>query len=223
MGFFTVDTSEENVKDYNGESNYIFKSGIYDVIIKDVIVDKTANGSKFLNLWIEHQGQCQPIFQAMRLTNNDGSPNLGAKLFTKLAVIAGGENGQEIADPVSKMLPIGKGGEEKECMVLEEFEDMPVKIRIQMEYSIYEGKIRENKVVRNFYRYTDNATASEIINNAEEVGKQYESDKEFADKISYRDGLTEEDVQTWLKERKSGDKEEEVKKTPTKRSFGKKS
>ena len=224
MGFFKVDTNEENIRDYNGDGGaYINKSGIYDVILKSVIVDKTQNGSEFLNLWLEHQGQEQPIFQAMRLTNNDGSPNLGAKLFTKLCVILGATDGQEIADPVSRMVPIGKGGEEKECMVLEDFDDMPVKIRIQMEYSIYEGKIRQNKVIRNFYRIEDNATASEIINNSEEKGKQYESEKEYADKITYTDGLTEEEVQAWLKERRSEKKDEEKKPTQTaRRSFGKK-
>lgn len=225
MAFFKIDTSEENIRDFNGEGGaYISKSGIYDVVIKDVIVDKTQNGSEFLNLFIEHQGQEQPIFQAMRLTNNDGSPNLGMKLFTKLAVILGGTDGQEIADPVSRMVPIGKGGEEKECMVLEEFDDMPVKIRIQMEYSIYDGKIRENKVVRNFYRFTDNATASEIINNSEEKGKQFANDEEYADKVSYKDGLTEEEVQAWLKERRNSKKSDDSDKktTPTRRTFGKK-
>ena len=103
MGFFTVDTSEENVRDYSGEgSAYINKSGIYDVVIKAVIVDKTQNGSEFLNLWIEHQGQEQPIFQAMRLTNNDGSPNLGAKLFTKLCVILGADNGQILITKITQ-------------------------------------------------------------------------------------------------------------------------
>lgn len=224
MGFFKVDTSEENVRDYSGEgSAYINKSGIYDVVIKAVIVEKTQNGSEFLNLWIEHQGQEQPIFQAMRLTNNDGSPNLGAKLFTKLCVILGADNGQEIADPVSRMIPIGKGGEEKECMVLEDFDDMPVKMRVQMEYSIYDGKIQQSKTIRNFYRYTDNATASEIINNSEEKGKQYASDEEYADKVTYKDGLTEEEVQAWLKERRSGKKDDTAKKPTqsTRRTFGK--
>ena len=224
MGFFKVDTNEENIRDYSGSGSvYINKSGIYDIVIKAVIVDKTPKGSEHLNLWIEHQGQEQALFQAMRLTNNDGSPNLGAKLFTKLAVILGATNGQEIADPVARMLPIGKGGEERECMVLEDFDDMPVKVRIQMQYSIFDGKIQQNKVVRNFYRFEDNATASEIINDVKEKGKQYEIEAETADKVDYKDGLTEEEVQAWLKERRSGRQEEDKKPTQsTRRTFGKK-
>ena len=224
MGFFTVKTDEETVRDYSGDGGaYISKSGIYEIVIKSVIVDKTQNGSEFLNLWFEHQGQDQIIFQAMRLTNNDGSANLGAKLFNKLCVIADFGEGKEIQDPTPRMLPIGKGGEEKECMVLTEFDDMPVKIRVQFEYRIYEGKIQENKIVRNFFRFTDNATASEIVNNSEEMGKQYEKEAEMADKVTYKDGLTEEDVQQWLKDRRSGKKEAEKKPSGTgRRSFRRK-
>ena len=77
MAFFKIDTSEENVKDYSGDGGkWLNKSGIYDVIIKAVIVDTTAKGSEYLNLWIEYEGQLQPLYQAMRLTNNDGSVTL---------------------------------------------------------------------------------------------------------------------------------------------------
>ena len=114
----------------------------------------------------------------MRLTNNDGSPNLGQKLFTKLCVVAGAADGGEINDPVSRMIPMGKGGEEVECMVLEDFDNVPVTIRLQMEYSMYEGKIQETKSIRNFFRYEDKATASEIVNNSEEKGKQFAAEQE---------------------------------------------
>lgn len=228
MGFFKVNTTEDNIRDYSGDGgNYINKSGIYEVVLKSVIVDQTAKGSQFLNLWLEYNGQEQPIFQAMRLTNNDGSPNLGMKLFTKLCVIAGATDGSEIGDPVSRMVPIGKGGEEKECMVLTEFDDIPVHMRIQMEYSMYDGKIQQQKIVRNFFRYEDKATASEIINNSEEKGKQYNEEAEFAEKVSYKDGLTEEDIAAWQKENRSGKKGSSEEKKPaagfTKRTFGKKS
>lgn len=228
MGFFKVNTTEDNIRDYSGDGgNYINKSGIYEVVLKSVIVDQTAKGSQFLNLWLEYNGQEQPIFQAMRLTNNDGSPNLGMKLFTKLCVIAGATDGAEIGDPVRRMVPIGKGGEEKECMVLTEFDNIPVHMRVQMEYSMYDGKIQQQKLVRNFFRYEDKATASEIINDSEEKGKQYNEEAEFAEKISYKDGLTEEDIAAWQKENRSGKKGSSEEKKPaagfTKRTFGKKS
>lgn len=223
MAFYKTSTDEENVRDYNGNSSYINTSGFYDIVIKDVIVDQTPNGSTFLNLWIECNGQLQPLYQAMRLTNNDGTANLGQRLFNKLCIIAGKE---EIADAVPKQIPMGKGGAMVDCMVLEDLADLPIQVRIQMEYSMYEGKIRESKVIRNFFRYEDKATASEIVNNAE-FGKQYEKEAKYAEKVSYKDGLTEEDVAQYLKDRRSNKKQETDKKPANgfsqKRVFGKKS
>ena len=112
-------------------------------------------------------------------------------------------------------------------MVLEDFDDVPVTIRLQMEYSMYEGKVQQTKSIRNFFRFEDKATAAEIINGTE-VGKQFETEQEYADKVTYKDGLTEEDVAEWLKSQKSGAKKEDTNKKPSagfggqKRSFGKK-
>lgn len=214
MAFRTVKTSEEHVKDYTGDGgNYLNKSGMYEVVIKAVIVDSSPSGSEYLNLWVEYNGQEQPIFQAMRLTNNDGSENLGAKLFTKLCVIAGATDGAEIPDPVTRMLPMGEKGADKECRVLEIFDDTPVHLRLQMEYGMYEGKVQERKNIRNFFRFEDKATAAEIINETE-AGKQYEQELEYAEKVTLKDGLTEEDVAEWKKNRRKGDssKKEEPKK-----------
>ena len=226
MAFFKVTTNEESVKDYTGDGGkWLNKSGIYEVIIKAVIADTTAKGSEYLNLWVEYEGQLQPLFQAMRLTNNDGSRNLGADLFNKFCIVAGATGDTEVADPVSRMIPMGKGGEEIECMVLEEFDDTPMVIRLQMEYSMYEGKVQQSKIIRNFFRFEDHATASEIVNNAD-AGKQFEAEQAYADKVSYKDGLTEEDVAEWLKNQKSGKKEDSNKKPAAgfgqKRTFGKK-
>ena len=229
MAFRTVKTSEEHVKDYTGDGgNYLNKSGMYEVVIKAVIVDSSPSGSEYLNLWVEYNGQEQPIYQAMRLTNNDGSENLGAKLFTKLCVIAGATDGAEIPDPVTRMLPMGEKGTEKECRVLEIFDDTPVYLRLQMEYGMYEGKVQERKNIRNFFRFEDKATAAEIVNNSEEKGSQYEKELELADRVTYKDDLTEEDIENWIKSNRSGGKEKTATKTPAagfggKRTFGKKS
>jgi len=203
MAFMTMNTSQENVQDWSGDgSNFINKSGFYEVVIKAAIVDVTQKGSQHINLWVDYNGQDQMLFQAIRLTNTDGSPNLGQQLFTKLYTVLGGQDGGVIAEPVSKQLPIGAKGAEKEAMVLEEFTDQPVIIRIQMEYSLYEGKIQEKKLVRNVFRVTDKATAAEIVN-AATPGEQYNKEAEFADQVKYDDGLTEEDVKKWKADQKA--------------------
>ena len=214
---FTVKTDAESVKDYTGDGGkYINQSGIYEIILKSVILEEAASGSQALTLWFEHQGQEQPLFQAMRLTNKDGSENFGADLFNKLLIIGGADASTQIDDPVSRQVPIGKGGENKDCMVFEMFDDMPVYVRVQLEYGMYEGKIQERKHVRNFFRYEDKATAAEIVNAGQEgvvPGTQYAIEEEkYAGDISYKDGLTVEDVNEWKKNRKSGEKKEEAKK-----------
>jgi len=220
MGFMKVNTSEENVKDYTGDGGkYLNKSGMYEVILKAVIVDRTEKGSEFINLWIEHEGQEQPIFQAMRLTNNDGTPNLGQQLFTKLCVICGATDGQEIPDPVSRKIPIGAEGTEKDCDVLEIFDNIPIHMRLQMEYGMGNGKIQQRKNVRNVFRCEDKASASEIVNGTE-IGKQYAIEMEYADKVTYKDGLTEEDIKEWIKNRKSGKAEESKKDAKPAGGFG---
>ena len=211
MAFRKVNLSEENIKDFvGGDGKYLTQSGIYEVILKAVIVEQSPKGSEFLNLWIEHAGQTQPIYQAIRLTNNDGTPNLGEKLFFKMASVCGAINGADISDPTPRNVPIGAEGAEVECMVLEDFTDTPVHIRIQMEYSLYEGKIQQNKIVRNFFRFEDKATAQEIANGTD-AGKQYEKELELGGKVSYKNGLTEEDVKAWIADRRSGKKEADKK------------
>ena len=111
MAFFTVKADAESVRDGgNGSSSYINKSGMYEVIIKHVIVDQTKNGSQVLHLWLEYAGKEQPIYNAIRLTNNDGTANFGQDLFNKLCVVMGAANGGEISDPIPAQVPMGKGG-----------------------------------------------------------------------------------------------------------------
>ena len=226
MAFYQVNTSDDNIRDYSGtSSNYLNKSGMYDIIIKYVTVEVSPKGSEYLNFVIEHNGVQQTIYNAIRLTNNDGKANLSAKNFNKLCVIAGMTEGDSINDPVSMTLPIGKNNEDRECMVLEEFCDMPVTVRLQMEYSLYNGAIMQNRNLQNFFRYTDKATASEIINDSDTKGKQYSRELEYADRTIYRDNLTEEDVLEWQRNRKNGASQEKKPATSSTgftRRFGKK-
>ena len=197
MGYFKFDFSNEQISDYvPGDSKYINESGIYEVMLLKVMANTTAKGSEYLDFLIDYEGQVQPIFQAITMTNTDGQPNLRQHLFNKLGAVCGATANTEIGDPVKEMVPIGKGGEEKECLVLKEFDNIPMYMSIQMEYSIYEGKMQSKKLVRNFFRHTDKATAEEIVNNGE-AGKQFGVESEYAGKDKYKNDLTKEDVDEW--------------------------
>ena len=227
MAFFTVKANAESVRDGgDGNSSYINKSGMYEVMLKQVIVDQSKGGSQVLHLWIEYKGKEQPIYNAIRLTNKDGSPNFGQDLFNKLCVVMGAADGGEISDPITMQLPMGKGGEMKTVEVLPDFEDQPVHMHVRMEYSLYNDSIQEAKTIKNFFRYEDKASASEIVNNAETKGKQYDKEAESV-QDSYKNGLTKEDVDAWLAERRNGKKDEPKDVKPSagfgaKRTFGRK-
>ncbi len=195
MGFFKIDTTAAS-KSEGG--NYINQSDIYDVTIKAVIVDTNDKGARSLNFFINNNGQDQVIYGGLRLDNNDGKPNFQAAVFNKLCVIAGLEN---IEDPVEATLPIGPKGADKDVAVLPDFEDLDVKIRVQMEYNVptmgaKAGQIREAKMIKGFYR-ADGASSQEIINETE-VGVNLEKDTAYAQNVTYKDGTTAESVAAWI-------------------------
>ncbi len=195
MAFYTVNTSEQAITDTNtGVSKYINKGGMYPLTLKKVVVNTSASGSTSLDFLVECNEQEQPIFTAIRLTNKDGKANFQAALFDKLMVIAGIDT---VDDPVEHTFAWGKNSNAEARPVLEDFIDAEVIAHIRMEYSVWNDKIQEKKVIKNFFRTSDNATASEIINNSDSVGKQYQKELEDCEKPIFRNGLTEEDVKKW--------------------------
>lgn len=198
MAFFKAD-KETAAKQEGG--NYITQSGIYDIDLKYVLADISKGGSISLNFNFDLNGQNQTLWGGLRLTNNDGSPNFQADTFNKLLVIAGLD---AVADPVEGVLPIGKDGADKEVMVVDDLTDLgEVKMRVQMEYSKYNGSYTEKKIIKNFYR-ADGASADEIVNETE-IGVRLAKDEEYAGNITYResakganDAPTAEEIQAWI-------------------------
>lgn len=195
--FFTVKRDIDSVKEATGD--YINTSGIYDVIIKFVSVNRSVNSSMSLDFNCEYKGTPVTIY-GLRLTNNDGSENFQAKLFNKLLVIAGLDG---VSEPTIESHVVGKDKAPKEFSVITELSDLPIKMRIQYTYSLYEGKIIERREIKNFYRESDGAVASEILLD-EGFGTQLEKDKKYAANITYNDGLTAETIAQWKADKKAG-------------------
>lgn len=195
--FFTVKRDIDSVKEATGD--YINTSGIYDVIIKFVSVNRSINGSMSLDFNCEYKGTPVTIY-GLRLTNNDGSENFQAKLFNKLLVIAGLDG---VSEPTIESHVVGKDKAPKEFSVITELSDLPIKMRIQYTYSLYEGKIIERREIKNFYRESDGAVASEILLD-DGFGTQLEKDKKYAANITYNDGLTAETIAQWKADKKAG-------------------
>ena len=87
MAFFKKKTNKESIAEGGGNSKYINKSGLYDINIIVPFMGGTVK-SPVVELYIENEGQKQPLYGNMRLTNNDGSENFGAIAFNKLLVVA---------------------------------------------------------------------------------------------------------------------------------------
>lgn len=223
MGFFTVSHNPEAVKDRTSEGSFMTVSGIYQVLLKTVYIDVSGGGSEFLDFLVDHDGNDVRIFRAISLTNNDGKANeMGQTMLNKLAIVCGLKDGEDIPDPKGQVLPIGPKGEDKECQVLEFFNNQPVYLRIQIEHSLYEGKYQTRRLIRNVFRVPDKATAAEIVEgNKSEFGKQYEIEQKYSgpDKDLYRNDLDEEQVKELRKNRSKEAPKEEPKKPATTKGF----
>lgn len=194
MSFLKASKSQEDLKQ-GGNSEYLSSSGVYPVNVIAPFVSVSKNNSMTVDLFVKHGSQEQVVYGNMRITNNDGSQNdIGFKVFNQLMIIAGVD---EVADPVDAELPIGKNGAATDVSVLEDLADIDVVLRLQMEYSLYNGNIQEKKVIKGFYRAEDNASAEEIVNGSE-AGAQYAKDEKYFNAVTYKDGLDEAAITKWI-------------------------
>jgi hypothetical protein len=197
----TVSKKPENIKDTGG-GGYINKSGIYDVVLNYVQVAETKNGAYQLNFNVTNGGMSQTLYGPI-LINKDGKANeITQNLLNRLCIIAGMDDGQEIETDTVEM-PVGKDQKLMEMEIIPELTELAVKMRVQMEYSLWLNEIQERKSIKSFYR-EDGATAAEA-ESGENIGKRLALDEEkYASNVTYRDGLTEEDVTAWIQQRANG-------------------
>ena len=206
---FKRNTNADEVKDYEGTGGkFLNKSGMYeDVILKAVIFDEAENGGAVINFYVNYQGEDQVVYGDLRVYNKGGEkfPNaIGQRNLNELLVVLDIDG---LDEPVEQELPIGKKKAMKTVAVYEEIEEMPVTIRILNEYSVWNNNIQEKTTTAKFYRSGDNATAAEILLDAEkpgevELGSKYAKDLEFADSVKYKDDLTAEQITAWIKAKK---------------------
>lgn len=182
--------------------SYIAKSGLYPVTIDFVSIATSKNGAKSLNFNITHNGNPQTLY-SQTIVNNNGTDNeIGQKFLTKLAVIAGADL-EEGLNKEEEEHAVGKDNKVQTFEVITEFSGIDVIMHLQEEYSRYNGEIRKRMVIKSIFR-SDKATAEEIVNDSD-IGKRYaETEAKYADKVTYLDDLTEEEVAAWRESKKSG-------------------
>lgn len=198
---FSVSKNKDAIKDSSG-GGLINKSAIYDCTINYVQVAETKNKAYQLNFNVTSGGMDQTIYGPI-LVNKDGKINeITQSLLNRLCIIAGMDDGQEI-ETESTEIPVGKDKKLMEMEIIPELSDLSVKMRVQMEYSLWDNNIQERKAIKAFYR-EDGATAAEA-ESGENIGKRLALDEEkYATNVTYKDGLTEEDVSKWIASKSSG-------------------
>ena len=203
MALFQTKRDAAEVAEKKGGSKFINQPGIYDLNVIAAWADQGNGDSVVINFFVDHEGQQQPLYGNLRIINNDGSENkIGATTFNKLLVII---DEDEATDPEEATLPIGKEGADKDVAVIPNLTDFNIKMWIAVEYSVWDGSIQEKKVIRNFYRTSDGATAEEIVNEVENPGEQYAKDVEYLQSSEnkgyiYKNDLTKEQIEQWIKD-----------------------
>ena len=199
----SVSKKAEDMKDSTGGA-YINQSGIYDIVLNYVQLAETKNGACQINFNVTHQGMDQTIYGPILLSKEKKVNEITHRLLNQLCVIAGMEDGQDIETETVEKL-VGKEQKPMEMEIIPELVDLTLKMRVQMEYSVWNDTIQERKAVKAFYR-EDGATAAEAESGTG-IGSRLAKDAEkYASNVTYKDGLTADDVQEWIKSKSSGSK-----------------
>ena len=196
---FTITTNKSAISSQSS-STFISKSGIYDATIKFASVDTSTKGAKSVNFNLDVNGTNQTIYGPY-IYDRDGKPlEIGLKLINQLAILAGLRDGDHPTIE-TETHNVGRDNKAIDFEVITDFTDLPIKVRIQMEYSMYEGNISERKNIKAFFS-ADGASPAEIIarENGENVtiGKDLEKQQKYGETVTYKDGLTAEAVASWL-------------------------
>ncbi len=192
MSFIKINRDEAVVKESKGGGSYLSKSGIYPVTIKFASVSINEHNARSIDFNVDYNGSSSTLY-GLKLDNNDGSENYMYPIFNNLAIIAGLD---DINEPEEQEHAVGKDNEIKSFMVLDDFTGLEVLVRVQQEYSKYNNEIKSRLTIKGFYRADDKANAFEIIK-GEGFGTQHGKDLAYAEKITYKDGLTAEEVAAW--------------------------
>lgn len=192
----SVSKNPEAIKDTGNGGGLINKSGIYDVKINYVQVAETKNGAYQLNFNVNSGGMDQTIYGPILLSKEGKVNEITQGLLNRLCIIAGMDDGQEIETETAEF-KVGREQKLMEMEVIPELADLEAKMRVQMEYSLWNNDVQERKSIKAFYR-EDGATAAESESGTD-IGRRLALDTEkYANNVTYKDGLTEEAVADWI-------------------------
>lgn len=222
---FKVSTSQDAVADMSGNTVPMSRSGIYPVTIEYASVNPSTK-SKAENIvfkFIDENGESRVVYGPY-YKNGDGKSNeISTKLYNQLSIIVGMEDG-DVPDTEVQTIEVGYPPEPRELTVVTNFENQPVYVHLQEEKSLYNGQLKEDMVIKAFFRAEDGASAEEIVKGENFGSRMKLVEEKYASNVTYRDDLTPEKVEE-LRKAKRDAKSGKKAPTPTakaapRRAFG---
>lgn len=193
MAFLTV--KEDNVAK-EGAGNFITTSGIYPVTLKAVEIAKTTNGAMQANYIMD-----KVMSYGNTIADKTGKPIFGMDILEALAAVAGEST---LSDPEPTDIKFKTSTKTLNC--IPELTDISVNVWVHFEYDLWQGQIKERVSVKRFYRDSDFASGSEVLDSSLEKGTRYNKDLAKASEVVYNDGITAEQVAAWKKAQAEGNK-----------------
>jgi hypothetical protein len=215
MAYVTTKIDKTTIKESTGGGSYISGSGIYDVSIERASKSKTKNGATSIDISLINDAGNSTIFYNNitetaegKSVDKNGKPLMGVALINKILIISNLEGYDDEPDIQTVTVKVGKENKKITLGVLTDFDDLPLKAQVQEEYSRYNNNISRKLVIKSVFRTEDGASAEEIVADAEgeeiNFGKQLAIITErYADKITYKNELTAEEVTAWKESQNS--------------------
>lgn len=199
----SISTSQDSIKD-SGGSSFIGTEGVFDVTLNFVSIATTKGGAKQVDFNVAYKGNEQVIYGPIIINKDEKQNEIGMQLVNKLGVIVGLGDGDEVTVE-TETHKVGKEQKAQDFEVITDFTNQDVKLRVQREYTKYNGEIKRSLVIRNIFR-SDGASAAEITNNGE-IGKQLAVELEkYCVAPAYKDGVTPEEAAAWEVQQAAGRK-----------------
>jgi len=180
------------------ETGYVTTSGIYPLHLKGIELKETTNGAVQANYYFD-----KVMSYGNMLLAKDGKELFGFRAIDSLAIIEDLESYANSPEELEELTMKFKSGD-KTVMVIPELSDIEVLAHIQFEYSVYNDEIQERVSVKRFYRPSDSATSTEIVNETEPGLKHANDVEKYADTVVYKDNLDAVQVKAWKDAKKSG-------------------
>lgn len=186
-----IDVQNREIIEINGEGKYP-ALGYFEGTIEYASLDVSRNGSKTITLNLKPKNEEEwnvVVYNAIRLTNNDGSENfqVNSHLIPMLLTMGIKSFDDEATEPTT--IKVGKTQTEKIIQAYPALSNKPIACWLKKEYRLWEGKLKESYFITDFFRPKDKASAKEIKNNTEAGLKLNELQAKNEIEV-YADGLT---------------------------------